>query len=104
MADETSEEMERESLTNAKPVNGEIVTGEIVLDDEPHLLDPHTLGLELPEDRDAAIQLLLTEHRAQRGLCQLAGRIEEILHLDNGLLRVDDAKVEHGIDLHRDIV
>lgn len=61
MADETSEEMGPESLTNAEAVIAEIVTGEIVLDDEPHLLDPHALGLELPEDREAAIQLLLTE-------------------------------------------
>jgi len=34
---------------------------EIVVDEEPRLIDPHTAGLELPEDPEEAIQLLLRE-------------------------------------------
>ena len=47
---------------------------------------------------------MLAEHRAQRGLRQLAGRGHEVLDLDDRSLRIDDAEVEDGIDLDRDIV
>ncbi len=39
---------------------------EIVIDEEQHLIDPHTLGLELPDDPDAAIQVLMGELKASR--------------------------------------
>ncbi len=39
----------------------EPVVAEIVGDAEPPNVDPHQLGLELPEDREAAVQLLLME-------------------------------------------
>src|SRR4029077_4214450 len=47
---------------------------------------------------------MLAEHRAQRGLCELAGRGHVIADLDDGTLGIDDAKVENGIDLDRDVV
>ena len=57
MSEETSDEIENvESLADAKPVSHEIA-----VDDERSPVDPHALGLELPEDREAAIQLLLAE-------------------------------------------
>jgi molecular chaperone GrpE len=39
---------------------------EIVVDEEPLLIDPHTLGLELPNEPEEAIQLLLRELIAAR--------------------------------------
>lgn len=57
MSPETNDEME--DLEPFEDV--ELVTGEIVFEAEPPLIDPHVLGLELPEDREAAVQLLLTE-------------------------------------------
>jgi molecular chaperone GrpE len=41
--------------------DAEFPTVEIVVDEGQHLIDPHTLGLELPDDPEAAIQLLLNE-------------------------------------------
>ncbi len=57
MPPETNDEME--DLEPFEDV--ELVTGEIVFEAEPRIIDPHVLGLELPEDREAAVQLLLTE-------------------------------------------
>ena len=57
MSPETNDEME--DLEPFEDV--ELVTGEIVFEAEPPIIDPHVLGLELPEDREAAVQLLLTE-------------------------------------------
>jgi molecular chaperone GrpE len=39
---------------------------EIVVDEEPPLIDPHSLGLELPDEPEEAIQLLLRELVAAR--------------------------------------
>ena len=44
----------------------QVPTVEIVVDEESHLIDPHALGLELPEEPEAAIQLLLEELVAAR--------------------------------------
>jgi molecular chaperone GrpE len=44
----------------------QLPTVEIVVDEESRLIDPHTLGLELPEEPQAAIQLLLEELAAAR--------------------------------------
>lgn len=57
MAPETNDEME--GLEPFEDV--ESVSGEIIFEAGPPLIDPHVLGLELPEDREAAVQLLLTE-------------------------------------------
>ncbi|MDT4840305.1 hypothetical protein FQZ97_741240 [compost metagenome] len=50
------------------------------------------------------VQLVLAEHRAQGGLGQLAGGHEEVLHLDDGALRVQYTEIDHRVDLHRDVV
>lgn len=53
----TSDEMARaEAMVNAEPGSGEIV-----IDEEPRLIDPHALGLELPADPALTVQLLLHE-------------------------------------------
>ena len=50
------------------------------------------------------VELVLAEHRAQRGLRELAGRVEVVLDLDDRVLRIDDAEVDHRVDLDRDVV
>jgi molecular chaperone GrpE len=71
-----------EPLEEVEPVIGEIVLGA-----EPPLIDPHALGLELPLDREAAVQLLLTE---------LAGAREEA-----GLYLADLQRVAADFDNFR---
>ena len=48
------------------PEDNGLPIAEIVVDEERGLIDPHTLGLELPEDPAEAIQLLLQELMAAR--------------------------------------
>src|SRR3546814_6183968 len=43
-------------------------------------------------------------HRTQRRLRQLARCLTEVLHPNDRLLRIDDAEVDYGIDLDRDVV
>ena len=62
MSQETTDGMEQVSPR----IDEESFVAEIVVDSEPPLVDPHTLGLELPEDGEAAVQLLLTELAAAR--------------------------------------
>src|SRR6185503_15127684 len=50
------------------------------------------------------VELVLAEHRAQRGLRELARRVEEVHHLDDRFARVDDAEVDHRVHLDRDVV
>src|SRR5688572_25739524 len=66
-----------------------------------HGLDIDVQLLALGEQR---VELVLAEHRAQRGLRELARRLEEVRHLDDGVARVDDAEVHHRVHLHRDVV
>ncbi|MPN31717.1 hypothetical protein SDC9_179191 [bioreactor metagenome] len=47
---------------------------------------------------------MLAGHRTQHGLGQLAGGVEVILHLDDGLGRIDHAQIDHGTDLDRHVV
>lgn len=68
-------------------VDAEPVIDGIVVDAEPPPIDPHAQGLELPEDREAAIQLLLTE---------LAGAREEA-----GLYLTDLQRVAADFDNFR---
>ena len=44
----------------------ELPVVEIVVDDQTGPIDPHSLGLELPDDTDAAVQILLHELIAAR--------------------------------------
>ena len=56
-----------------------------------HLLDVEVELLALGQQ---LVELVLAEHRAQRGLRELAGRLEEVRHLDHRLRGVDDAEVD----------
>ena len=47
---------------------------------------------------------MLSEHRSQGGLGQLTGGHAKIFHLDDGVLGIDDAVVNHGVDFDRDVV
>ena len=62
------------------------------------------IGIQFFPLRQHIIQFVLPQHRAQRGLRQLAGCSQEVFHLDNRLLRINHTKVDHRIDLHRHIV
>ena len=62
------------------------------------------IGVEPIPFCEHLVQFVLAEHRAQRGLCQLAGRGHVIADPDDCTLGIDDAKVENGIHLDRDIV
>src|SRR5699024_6272773 len=50
------------------------------------------------------IQLMLTEYRAQTGLCQLAGCLVEVRYLQHRFVRVDDAEIHHGVDVDGHVV
>ena len=66
-----------------------------------HLLDidvqPFALSQQL-------IKFVLAQHRAQGGLRQLTGGHQEVLDLDNRLLWIEYAEVQHGVDLDRDVI
>ena len=57
MSQETSDDREQ-VFPNEEA--GPVIDG-IVIDADPALIDPHALGLELPDDREAALQLVLNE-------------------------------------------
>ena len=66
MNEHHDEYAEAEAITDAEPVVGEILAGA-----ESRFIDPHSLGLELPDDPEAARQLLLhelTQAREEAGL------------------------------------
>src|SRR6266404_3153112 len=85
-----------------------------VLDLDVGDLDAPGVGLRVEDSLDVEIELLalrqqlvelvLAQHRAQRGLRQLAGGLQEVDHLDDRVLRVDDAEIDHRVHLHRDVV
>ncbi len=58
-------------------------------------------GLAVRED---CVQFNLAQHGAQGGLGELAGGVEEVLHLDDGLHGLDHAEVVHRVDLDGDVV
>ena len=56
-----------DGTTGVEPIgDADLPSVEIVVDDEPGLIDPHSVGLELPDDPEGAIQLLLQELVAAR--------------------------------------
>src|SRR3954470_20449528 len=61
------------------------------------LVDLLPLGEEI-------VELQLPEGGSERRLGELGGRVEEILHLDDGALRVDDPEVDHRAHLQADVV
>src|SRR5579864_9030718 len=66
-----------------------------------HVLDS---GIELVAFRQHFVEIVLAQHPAQRGLGELAGGDEIIPDLDDGALGIDDAEVDDGRDLDRDVV
>src|SRR6266850_2953688 len=62
------------------------------------------IGIKSVPFGEHLVQFVLAEHRAQRGLRQLAGRGHVIADLDDRALGIDDAEVKNGIDLDRNIV
>src|SRR5687767_4254843 len=66
-----------------------------------HRLDVDIELLALGEQR---VELMLAQHGPQGGLRELAGGLEEVRHLDDGVARVDDAEVDHRVHFHRDVV
>src|SRR5258708_38575995 len=62
------------------------------------------VGVKFVPLREHLVQFVLAEHRAQRGLCELAGRGHEIADLDDRAFGIDDTEVKNGVDLDRDVV
>ena len=62
------------------------------------------VGAELLAFGEHLVEIVLSEHRAQRGLREHVGRRHEILDLDDRALGIDDVEIEHRVDLHRDVV
>jgi len=77
-------------------------------------LDAPAVGLAVENLLDVLVELValgqnlvefvLAEHRAQGGLSQLAGGVHKVLYGDDGLFRIDDPVIDHGIDPHGDVV
>src|SRR5262245_58813254 len=66
--------------------------------------DAPDIGVELFALLQHLVEIVLAEHGPQRGLRELAGRFREVLDLDDRLLGIDDAIINHRIDPHRDVV
>ncbi len=66
-----------------------------------HVLD---VGIELVALGQHLVEVVLAQHPAQRGLRELAGRRQVIADLDDRALGIDDAEIEDGADLDRDVV
>src|SRR5690554_2682885 len=66
-----------------------------------NLLD---IRVELVPFGEHFVQVVLAEHRAQCGLCQLTGRLGKILDLNDRPLRIYHAIVENGVDPHGHVV
>ena len=62
------------------------------------------VGVQLVAFAEHLVERVLAEHRAQRGLRELAGGLQEILDADHRAVGIDDAEIEHRVDLHRDVV
>ncbi len=62
------------------------------------------VGIELRPFGEHLVEFVLTEHGAKRGLGQHVGRRDELFHGDDGLLGIDDVKVQDRIDFHRDVI
>src|SRR5215831_15347910 len=85
-----------------------------VLDLDVRHLDPPGVGLRVEDALDVEVELLplgehlvelvLAEDRPQRGLGELIRRGEEVLDLDDRLLRVDHAKEHDRVHLDRHVV
>src|SRR5471032_1430610 len=54
--------------------------------------------------REQVVEVELAQSRTQGRLRELGGRVEEVLHLDDGPLGIDDPEVDHRRDLQADVV
>ena len=54
--------------------------------------------------RQHIVQFMLSQHRPQGGLGQLAGRFQEVLDLDDGALGIHHPEINHRVHLHRYVV
>ena len=66
--------------------------------------DDLNIAIELVALRQHLVEFVLAKHRPQRCLRELAGRDHEIFHLDDRLVGIDHAEIDHRVDLHRDVV
>src|SRR5262245_6485800 len=66
-----------------------------------HVLD---VGVELVALGQHLVEIVLAQNPAQRGLRQLASRSEIIENLNHRALGVDDAEIDDGVHLDRDVV
>src|SRR5690606_29316212 len=66
--------------------------------------DGADLAVELVTLGQHLVQVVLAEHRAQRGLGELAGGFVVALDVDDRFLRIDHAEIHHRVDLHRHVV
>src|SRR6185312_11804242 len=62
------------------------------------------IGTELLSLGKHGVELMLAEHGPQRGLRKHVGSRKIVLDVDNRPLGIDDIEIQHGIDLHRDVV
>ena len=58
------------------------------------------VGVELVALGEHLVEVVLAQHRAQRGLRELAGRGDEVLDLDNRALGIQHPEIDDRIDLH----
>ncbi len=61
-------------------------------------------GVEALALRQQLIELGLADHTAECGLCELAGREQVVLDLDERFDRVGDPKIHDRVDLDRHVV
>src|SRR6202165_5011706 len=66
--------------------------------------DALQVDVELVALREQIVHLVLAHHRAQRRLRDLAGGIEGVRHLDDGLAGIDDAEIDHRVHLDGHVV
>src|SRR5882762_9214195 len=66
--------------------------------------DALQVDVQLVALREQVVHLVLTHHRAQRRLRHLAGGIEGVRDLDNGLAGINDAEIHDRVHLDRHVV
>ncbi|MNS70839.1 hypothetical protein D3C72_1041890 [compost metagenome] len=85
-----------------------------VLDFHVRHLDAPCVGLRIQDLLHVVVQLValgqhfvqvvLAQDRAQGRLRQFTGGLPEVLYLDHGAFRIDDAKVDDGVHFDRYVV
>ena len=62
------------------------------------------VGAELLALGQHLVEIVLTQNSAHCRLCEHIGRVQIVLHLNAGTLRIDDIEIEDSVNLHRHIV